>query len=51
MYETGEGVPKDEAEAAQWYRKAAEQGHAKAQYYVSYAYHTGIRAEPELLYP
>jgi TPR repeat protein len=24
-------VPKDQAEAARWYRKAAEQGHAEAQ--------------------
>ena len=28
----GEGVAKDEVEAAMWYRKAAEQGHATAQY-------------------
>ena len=32
MYDTGEGVPQDDAEAARWYRLAADQGHAGAQY-------------------
>ena len=27
-YDTGEGVPQDDAEAVRWYRLAAEQGHA-----------------------
>ena len=31
MYENGEGVPESYAEAVKWYRKAADQGHAKAQ--------------------
>ena len=30
MYITGEGVSKNEAEAAKWFRKAAEQGDAYA---------------------
>lgn len=30
MYENGRGVAKDEAEAAKWYRKAAEQGDESA---------------------
>jgi TPR repeat protein len=30
MYEYGKGVAKDKAKAAEWYRKAAEQGHADA---------------------
>ena len=30
MYSEGEGVPKDSAEAVNWYRKAAEQGDAMA---------------------
>ena len=36
---------KDEAEAARWYRLAAEQGYASAQYYlgVSYLYGEGVR--------
>ena len=28
----GRGVPQDEAEAVRWYRRAADQGHAAAQY-------------------
>ena len=31
MYADGKGVPQDHREAAKWYRKAAEQGHAGAQ--------------------
>src|SRR5437660_10802660 len=27
----GQGVPQDDGQAAQWFRKAAEQGHAEAQ--------------------
>ena len=30
-YDKGEGVAKDQAEAARWYRKAAEQNYAKGQ--------------------
>jgi uncharacterized protein len=30
MYVTGQGVPKDGAQAAQWFRRAADQGHATA---------------------
>jgi hypothetical protein len=32
MHHNGEGVLQDTAEAACWYRKAADQGHAKAQH-------------------
>ena len=32
MYDFGEGVPENDAEAVKWYRLAAEQGHADAQY-------------------
>jgi len=31
MYDFGEGVPQDYAEAVKWYRRAAEQGYAVAQ--------------------
>jgi hypothetical protein len=31
MYDTGRGVPQDDAEAVRWYRLAADQGHATAQ--------------------
>jgi tetratricopeptide (TPR) repeat protein len=34
MYANGQGVPKDEAEAVNWYRKAADQGSAVAQFTV-----------------
>jgi TPR repeat protein len=31
MYDNGEGVPQDKAEAVRWYRLAADQGDAQAQ--------------------
>ena len=34
MYYLGWGVPQDDAEAAAWYRRSAEQGHADAQFYL-----------------
>ena len=37
----GLGVSQDMAEAVTWYRKAADQGHAGAQYYLGIAYHKG----------
>ena len=36
MYETGQGVPQDHVEAVAWYRKAAEQNHARAQNNLGY---------------
>ena len=36
MYELGEEVPKDDAEAVHWFRLAAEQGHASAQFSLGY---------------
>ncbi len=41
MYGNGQGVPQDDAEAARWYRKAAEQGLAKAQYRLGIMYYKG----------
>ena len=38
---TGEGVPQDAAEAVRWFRLAAEQGHASAQYNLGVMYDTG----------
>tara|TARA_R110002126_G_C10370575_1_gene493378 strand:- start:246 stop:782 length:537 start_codon:yes stop_codon:yes gene_type:complete len=32
MYDNGEGVPENDAEAVKWFRKAAEQGYAAAQF-------------------
>ena len=41
MYDTGEGVPEDDAEAVRWYRMAAEQGIAEAQFILGNMYYTG----------
>ena len=38
LYEFGNGVPADPATAAQWYRKAAEQGFAPAQFSLGLCY-------------
>ena len=32
MYASGQGVPKDYAQAVKWYRLAADQGDARAQF-------------------
>ena len=44
-YHNGDGVEKDEVKAAQWYRKAAEQGNASAQYNLSVCYFNGKGVE------
>ena len=41
MYEHGEGVRQDYAEAVRWYRKAAEQGYAEAQNNLGLMYDQG----------
>ena len=41
MYYNGDGVAKDDAKAAEWYRKAAEQGNAFAQYKLGEMYDKG----------
>jgi hypothetical protein len=40
-YATGEGVAKNEAEAVKWYRKAADQNFAAAQYALGLCYRNG----------
>jgi TPR repeat protein len=45
MYDHGEGVAQDNREAAQWYTKAAEKGHVKAQYRLGLFYATGTGVE------
>ena len=40
-YRFGNGVAQDYAEAVKWYRKAAAQGHAKAQYMLGFMYEHG----------
>jgi len=41
MYANGQGVPQDSAEALKWYRKAAEQGNAAAQFNLGVMYDNG----------
>jgi len=41
MYDIGKGVTQDYSEALKWYRKAAEQGHASAQFYLGAKYANG----------
>ena len=41
MYDNGEGVPEDDAEAVRWYRLAAEQGTAAAQFNLGIMYDNG----------
>lgn len=41
VHRAGIGVPKDEAQAADWYRKAAELGDARAQSQLGYMYANG----------
>jgi len=41
MYEKGQGVPQDHKEAVKWYRLAAEQGFASAQFHLGTFYEQG----------
>ncbi len=41
MYDKGEGMPEDDKEAVKWYRKAAEQGNALAQFSLGKAHDGG----------
>ena len=41
MYDNGEGVLKDDAEAVRWYRLSADQGNASAQYNLGVSYANG----------
>jgi hypothetical protein len=47
MYSHGEGVPQDYAEAGRWYRKAAEEGNAAAEYGLGemYFYGEGVQQD------
>ena len=42
MYRFGEGVPVNATEAVKWYRRAAEQGTALAQYNLGLMYQRGL---------
>ena len=41
MYARGQGVPQDDTKAVKWFRKAAEQGHAGAQFNLGKSYALG----------
>jgi TPR repeat protein len=41
LYYTGQGVPKDDAQAVKWFRLAAEQGYADAQTVLGVIYYYG----------
>ena len=41
MYDNGEGVPENDAEAVKWYGKAADQGHSGAQSNLGFMYDNG----------
>ena len=41
MYDEGEGVAKDRQEAVVWFRRAADQGHAMAQFTLGRMYYLG----------
>jgi S1-C subfamily serine protease len=49
MYNTGEGVVKDSAEAVKWYRKAADQGNAAAQDNLGVMYASGEGVPKDLV--
>jgi len=42
MYHSGQGVPRDYEKAMQWFRKAADQGFAAAQYNLGFVYQVGL---------
>ena len=47
LYDNGVGVEKNLQKAAQWFRKAANQGHVLAQYSLSVCYDTGSGVEKD----
>ncbi len=44
----GDGVPKDPAEAARWFHRAAESGHGQAQFNLGLMYENGEEGREEL---
>ena len=47
IYAEGRGVPQDYVQAATWFRKAAEQGDAFAQYSLAYLYTQGLGVDKD----
>jgi TPR repeat protein len=50
MYNKGYGVQRDYAEAVVWFRSAADQGLAGAQYNLAFMYETGRGVRKDLVY-
>ena len=50
MYGNGYGVTQDDATAVKWYRKAAEQGNADAQYNLALMYEDGKGVVQDVAY-
>ena len=50
MYDTGEGVPQDDAEAVRWYRLGAEQGNVSAQNNLGVMYVNGKGVPQDFVY-
>jgi TPR repeat protein len=52
MYQRGDGVTQDDAEAVHWFRKAADQGFDRAQYKLGlmYSYGQGVMADDSEAY-
>ena len=49
LYVMGKGVPRDIAEAVKWYRRAADQGNALAQYNLGMRYSEGDGVPQDLI--
>jgi len=49
LYAVGQGVPEDSREALKWWRKAADQGNARAQHNVGIMYAAGRGATRDLV--
>ena len=49
MYDNGQGVPKDDAEAVKWYRLAADQGYALPQFNLGLKYFNGEGVPKDLV--
>src|SRR5439155_8930889 len=47
MYYPGNAVPQDHKQAVQWFRKAAEQGHAEAQHALGLMYRYHVAGMPQ----
>jgi len=47
LYKEGKGIPQNYSEALKWYRKAADQGLAKAQFQLGLIYEQGLGVQQD----